>query len=311
MYFLFVCLFCNCRFTELSVETFDCDRRMDYMKGQSDITAKMRLILLDWLIEVHRKFALLQPTLFLCINLLDRYLSIENVHRSKLQLTGCCSMWMASKYHEIYAPEINDFVYISDNAFGAQDLIDFEQIMLTKLNFGLTIATPLSFAERYIQVALDEYKKHIYPTVYKAQLVENDIKGKRLKECRFDSLANMTFGINNINNINSINDNNNSNSNSNSNSNKNHKNKDSYHSMINFQVRHEDIRKCKRDERIIENLVYYLIEHCLMDYQLSLLMPSKIACACLAYTLLGTKLQQWVCYLFIFIVVSLFFFRFC
>ena len=254
---------------------------MDYMEGQSDITPKMRLILLDWLVEVHRKFGLLQPTLFLCINLLDRYLSICNVHRSKLQLTGCCSMWMASKYHEIYAPEINDFVYISDNAFESQDLIDYEQIMLTKLNFGLTIATPLSFAQRYLQVAQDEYKKMIYPTVYQAQLQENNIKNKQMTNVQRESLTMLTMGRTMNNNS--------------TNNNSNNSHKDSFHNMINYQVRSEDIRKCKRDEKIIENLVYYLIEHCLMDYKLSLLMPSKIACACLAYTLLGTKLQKWVC----------------
>ncbi len=41
---------------------------------QNDINEKMRAILIDWLIEVHLKFKLLPETLFLTVNLIDRYL---------------------------------------------------------------------------------------------------------------------------------------------------------------------------------------------------------------------------------------------
>ena len=34
----------------------------------------MRTILIDWLIDVHLKFDLLPETLFLTVNLIDRYL---------------------------------------------------------------------------------------------------------------------------------------------------------------------------------------------------------------------------------------------
>ena len=44
------------------------------MTTQIDINEKMRAILVDWLIEVHLKFKLLPETLFLTINLIDRYL---------------------------------------------------------------------------------------------------------------------------------------------------------------------------------------------------------------------------------------------
>ena len=40
----------------------------DYMGSQPDINAKMRSILVDWLIEVHRKFELMPETLYLTLN---------------------------------------------------------------------------------------------------------------------------------------------------------------------------------------------------------------------------------------------------
>ena len=48
---------------------------------QKDITVKMRVILVDWLIDVHRKFRLIKPTLFLCIELLDRLLQKTQIPR--------------------------------------------------------------------------------------------------------------------------------------------------------------------------------------------------------------------------------------
>ncbi|CAN6203945.1 unnamed protein product [Urochloa humidicola] len=58
----------------------------DYMSTQQDINAKKRAILIDWLIEVHYKFGLLDETLFLTVNIIDRFLEKQVVPRKKLQL---------------------------------------------------------------------------------------------------------------------------------------------------------------------------------------------------------------------------------
>ena len=60
---------------------------------------------------------MMPETLYLTCNIIDRYLSIRNVSRKRLQLVGVTSMLIASKYEEIWAPEVNDFVYISDKAY--------------------------------------------------------------------------------------------------------------------------------------------------------------------------------------------------
>ena len=77
-----------------------------YMTQQTDINQKMRAILIDWLVEVHLKFKLYPETLYLTINLIDRFLEKKLVLRSKLQLVGVTAMLLASKYEEIYAPEV-------------------------------------------------------------------------------------------------------------------------------------------------------------------------------------------------------------
>ena len=53
-------------------------------------------------------------TMYLTVNLIDRFLEKKLVIRQKLQLVGVTAMLLASKYEEIYAPEVRDFVYITD-----------------------------------------------------------------------------------------------------------------------------------------------------------------------------------------------------
>jgi hypothetical protein len=116
---------------------------------QKDIKERMRSILLDWLIEVHLKFKLLPSTLYLTVNILDRYLSLQSIHRKYLQLLGVCSMFISCKYEEIYFPKIKDFIYMTDNAYNKDEFIKMENDILKKLEFNLSFPTILNFLEIY------------------------------------------------------------------------------------------------------------------------------------------------------------------
>ena len=51
------------------------------MDKQEDVNEKMRAILVDWLVEVHLKFKLVPESLYLTVNLIDRFLEKEPVNR--------------------------------------------------------------------------------------------------------------------------------------------------------------------------------------------------------------------------------------
>ena len=127
--------------------------RADYMSRQKDVNDKMRAILIDWLVEVHLKFKLMPETLFLTVNLIDRFLEEEQVTRKNLQLVGVTAMLIASKYEEIWAPEVRDFVYISDKAYNRDQILGMEKLMLNTLNFHLTVPTQYTFLVRYCKAA--------------------------------------------------------------------------------------------------------------------------------------------------------------
>ncbi|MCD7472864.1 Cyclin-B1-1 [Datura stramonium] len=133
--------------------TEDEGRVNDYMDFQPELNHKMRAILVDWLIEVHRKFELMPESLHLTINILDRFLSVKTVPRRELQLVGISSMLIACKYEEIWAPEVNDFIHISDNAYARDQILQMEKAILGKLEWYLTVPTPYVFLVRYIKAA--------------------------------------------------------------------------------------------------------------------------------------------------------------
>lgn len=69
----------------------------DYLeKVQKDISANMRGILIDWLVEVAEEYNLLPDTLYLAVSYIDRFLSINALNRQRLQLLGVSSMLIAS-----------------------------------------------------------------------------------------------------------------------------------------------------------------------------------------------------------------------
>lgn len=124
-----------------------------YLKTHHDITERMRSILVDWLVGVHLKFTLNPETLFLSLNLLDRYLERSVIDRNQLQLVGVTSMLIASKYEDIYAPEVKDFEYITDRAYSKIEILEMERMILKTLEFNVTTPSALRFLERYTGLA--------------------------------------------------------------------------------------------------------------------------------------------------------------
>ena len=122
-----------------------------YMETQKHINERMRSILIDWLVEVHLKFKLVPETLYLTVNLIDRYLERQEVTRPRLQLVGVTCLLIASKYEEIYPPELRDLVYICDRAYTRQDIIEMEETILKALEYNITVPSAHVFLVRHLK----------------------------------------------------------------------------------------------------------------------------------------------------------------
>ena len=116
--------------------------------NKTEISEKSRKILIDWIISVHAKFNLLPNTLFLTINLIDRIIEKNVAYINSFQLLGTTALHIAAKYEEIYPPEINDYIFISNKAFSKEDVIEMENFILDKLNFDILCISPYLFLDR-------------------------------------------------------------------------------------------------------------------------------------------------------------------
>jgi hypothetical protein len=102
----------------------------NYMDLQTEIEWPMRATLIDWLLQVHMRYHMLPETLWITINIVDRFLSSRIVSLVKLQLVGITAMFVAAKYEEIMAPSVDEFVYMTENNYSREEILKGERILL-------------------------------------------------------------------------------------------------------------------------------------------------------------------------------------
>jgi len=120
---------------------------------QTQVSKKVRCTLVDWVVEVHRKFKLKQETLFLAINILDRFLSARGVSKDKLQLVASTCIFVASKWEDMWPPLCKDLVYVGSRAFTKADIVKMEVTILNAIKFDIGVPTSFRFFKRYGKAA--------------------------------------------------------------------------------------------------------------------------------------------------------------
>ena len=152
----------------------------DYMKNQKELNDKMRSILIDWIIDVHFKFGFTDETLFMTVSIIDRYLTVTQIKRANFQLLGITALLIACKHEEIDLPKVDDFIYITDNAYVKDDVIKMEEDVLSKLNFSFLYPSPIKFFE-YLSLNFNFEKKHHLMGKYLMETFLLDIKNTKYK----------------------------------------------------------------------------------------------------------------------------------
>jgi hypothetical protein len=107
------------------------------MQNQSQLTWRMRKTLVLWLVQVTQEFGLVQDTLFLAINLIDRIASRKSIMSSQFQLLGLACLWIAAKVHENHGrvPSIKKLIYICCQTYTWDNFVAMERFALIELGF--------------------------------------------------------------------------------------------------------------------------------------------------------------------------------
>lgn len=116
---------------------------------QSEIQWYMRPYLLDFLLEAHHAFQLLPETLFLAVNLLDRYCSKRVVYKRHYQLVGCAALLIAAKYgdHKERVPTIRELKSMCCSLYDDDMFTQMEWHVLQTLNWIVGHPTVTSFLD--------------------------------------------------------------------------------------------------------------------------------------------------------------------
>ncbi|XP_055504315.1 G1/S-specific cyclin-E1 [Leucoraja erinacea] len=135
-------------------------RDKDFFQKHPLLQPKMRTILLDWLMEVCDVYKLQRETFYLAQDYFDRFMATQNnVVKTRLQLIGISTLFIAAKLEEIYPPKLHQFASVTDGACTEEEILDMELVILKALKWSLCPVTVVSWLNIYMQVA---YLKEMY-----------------------------------------------------------------------------------------------------------------------------------------------------
>ena len=152
----------------------------------------MRPYLLDFLIEAQAAFGLLPETLFLAVNILDRYCSKRVVYKKHYQLVGCTALLIASKYGECSkkVPHVKELANMCCNLYDGDMFIQMERHVMITLDWFVGSPT----VDGFLQMALDEGMQdreveHMASYIAEIALFHRDFVSKRPSDIAKSSLA--------------------------------------------------------------------------------------------------------------------------
>lgn len=120
---------------------FDMETRttasVDLIDQQPELQWYMRPYLVDFLIEIHQQFRLRPETLYLALNIVDRYVSKRIVFKKHYQLVGCASLWIAAKFEDAKdrVPTVPELCQMCCGAYDESAFIQMEGHVLSTINW--------------------------------------------------------------------------------------------------------------------------------------------------------------------------------
>ena len=116
------------------------------------ITAELRAKMADWIIEVICKAECTQQTLFMAVNIIDRFLenAKQSYKGSEIHLIGVVAMLLASKLEDVTGMDIT-FMYeqVVHKKITKREMADFELRIIEGIGFAVCAPTELDFLEVY------------------------------------------------------------------------------------------------------------------------------------------------------------------
>ncbi|KIV78365.1 hypothetical protein PV11_10088 [Exophiala sideris] len=165
---------------------------VDAIDIQTEIAWYMRPYLLDFLVEAHSAFQLTPETLFLTINLLDRYCSKRVVYKRHYQLVGCAALLIAAKYGDKKekVPTIKELKSMCCSLYDDDMFLQMEWHVLSTLGWAIGHPTVDSFMRLAIKDNVyDPEAESMTLYILEVALYHRDFVAKRSSTLALSALA--------------------------------------------------------------------------------------------------------------------------
>ena len=141
------------------------------------INERHRGVVVEWLSYINHYFNQSNETLFMCINIMDRYISKKKISLDIYQLVGISSYLIASKYEDTDIPSIDELIYISKNIYTHNDIVSMEKEILVALNFDIFSVSSYQFYSYFYFISSINNKKlfHLGHLILEICLLNIDI----------------------------------------------------------------------------------------------------------------------------------------
>ncbi|XP_075771377.1 cyclin-P isoform X3 [Pelodiscus sinensis] len=107
------------------------------------VTAEMRALVVDWLVQVHEYLSLADDTLYLAVYLMNAYMKVARVRVPALQLLSVTCLFVACKVEECTFPEPAELCFMTEDSFSRRELLRMERKVLSRLDFQLHYTNPV------------------------------------------------------------------------------------------------------------------------------------------------------------------------
>lgn len=136
----------------------------------SKLNHRWRDGLIDWLVDLSNEGNLRPTTMWMAVNMIDRFMGIRSISGDKIPLLGVSALFIAAKYEEMEYQPVHKFMSLTDFVYDGKEIVNGERALLKTVGYSLSkFCSPYGWMQRISRAgsfdaqtqALSDYLVHV------------------------------------------------------------------------------------------------------------------------------------------------------
>ena len=115
------------------------------LQNEKYFNEKVRCLIFHWLLANNQKWKLKDETIYLAMNIMDRYISKVKISNNEYQLIAITSYFIATKYEDIYPPDLDTLLGLCKYGYTNEEVLETEYKILKELKFDILYNSSYKF----------------------------------------------------------------------------------------------------------------------------------------------------------------------